>query len=599
MTDQLLLVPYPKRVTRREGTFSIAESRYTQLIAEKPAELFAAACQSGLDWEITASPSVPKGELGLLIRLDLESGIDSQGYKLTIRPERIEIVASDPAGAFYGSCTLRQLIRQFGKALPCLAIVDSPDFPERGVMLDISRDKVPTMETLRALVDMLAEWKINQFQLYTEHTFAYPGHREVWKDASPMTGEEIIELDAYCESKFIDLVPNQNSFGHMERWLKHDRYRPMAESPNGGETAWGYRDYPFSLCPIDRRSIPFVGKLFDDLLPHFSSKYFNVGCDETVDLGYGRSKKACKERGTGRVYLDFLLSIYREVTRHGRKMQFWWDIILHYPELVSELPKDVVALEWGYEANHPFAKHAKKIAESGLEFYVCPGTSSWNTLVGRTENAIVNITTAAKVGKKHGARGLLNTDWGDYGHWQPLSVAYLGYMVGAAASWNAGSNVRNNLVENLSLHAFGDPSSKTGRAFYDLGDLYRIFPKYTSNHNVQWKMLQASLDDPAAVDGLTPEQFKELAARTEEIASAAAGDEMAIPDAEIVREELRYLYDLMRLSTAAGLVRLGAPRPGSLENEIAQIKQSHNRVWLLRNRPGGMEDSLKHMGFLG
>ena len=54
-------------------------------------------------------------------------------------------------------------------------------------MLDISRDKVPTMPTLFALVDRLAEWKINQLQLYIEHTFAYRGHEEVWRNADPMT----------------------------------------------------------------------------------------------------------------------------------------------------------------------------------------------------------------------------------------------------------------------------------------------------------------------------------------------------------------------------------------------------------------------------
>lgn len=596
--SELLLTPPPKRLTKRDGVFNAGGKRYLQISSERPSELMIAAKQAGLDLEVTASPSVPKGELGLVIRLDAESGIEQQGYKLSIGPECIEIVASSASGAFYGACTLRQIVRQCGEELPCLSISDSPDFAERGVMLDISRDKVPTMETLYRLVDQLAEFKINQFQLYTEHTFAYPSHREVWAEASPMTGEQIIEIDAYCRARFIDLVPNQNSFGHMERWLKFDRYRPMAESPNGGETAWGRRDYPFSLCPIDKKSIPFVRGLYDELLPHFTSSYFNVGLDETIDLGYGRSKLVCKERGTGRVYLDFLLQIYQEVKKRGRRMQFWWDIILHYPELIDELPRDLIALEWGYEWNHPFAEHTKRIADSGLEFHVCPGTSSWNALVGRTENAIVNITTAAKSGAKHGARGLLNTDWGDFGHWQPLSVSYLGYMVGAAASWNARADVRDRLAENLSLHFFGDASGKTGRAFYDLGDLYRLFDTYTSNHNVQWAVLQKPVDDPKVVEGLTREQFENLAARTEEIARAFDGEHMTIPDAGIVREEFCFLVKLMRLSSTAGLVRLGEPRPDTLADQIAEIKQYHNAVWLLRNRPGGMVDSLGTMVFL-
>ena len=54
-------------------------------------------------------------------------------------------------------------------------------------MLDVARDRVPTIETLFALVDRLAGWKLNQLQLYMEHTFAYAGHEEVWRHADPYT----------------------------------------------------------------------------------------------------------------------------------------------------------------------------------------------------------------------------------------------------------------------------------------------------------------------------------------------------------------------------------------------------------------------------
>ena len=151
-----------------------------------------------------------------------------------------------------------------------------------------------------------------------------------------MTGEEILALDAYCRERYIELVPNQNSFGHMARWLTHPRYRPLAETQDGFDTPWGHDDYPLSLCPVDPGSMELVRSLFDELLPHFSSRQFNVGCDETIDLGQVRSKAAVEELGTGRVYLDFLLQIYREVKARGRTMQFWGDIIMAHPELVPE-----------------------------------------------------------------------------------------------------------------------------------------------------------------------------------------------------------------------------------------------------------------------
>lgn len=588
----LFLAPVPKKLSVKDGTFDASSKLYIRIDARDPQSLIPAARQTGLGWKITASPKAPKNQLGLIIRLDESRDIPPEGYKLDIHRDSMEIIASTPAGAFYGACTLAQIIRQCGDALGCLSISDWPDYLNRGVMLDISRDKVPTMETLYRLVDMLASWKINQFQLYTEHTFAYLAHPIVWRDASPMTGEQILELDAYCKSKFIQLVPNQNSFGHMERWLKHDDYRPMAENPNGGETAWGYRDYPFSLCPIDRRAVPFIGGLFDELLPHFTSEFVNVGMDETIDLGYGRSKNVCKKLGTGRVYLDYLLQIHDLVTKHGRTMMFWGDIITHHPELIAELPKDTIALEWGYEFDHPFREHGAMFREARIPFYVCPGASNWCSLAGRTDNAIDNIASAATNGLANGAIGMLNTSWGDVGHWDPLPVAYLGFLVGAMTSWNAKANPREALTDRLSLHAFGDPTGKTGRAFHDLGNLGLSFNARKHNNTILWQVLFTKLDNPKVTEGLTLSQFNDVERKLRDISAAFQGDGMTIPDAGAVRSELQFLFDILHLSADVGRMRLGGPSVKDLPSRVARIKDDHRRVWLMRNRPGGLEDSV-------
>jgi hexosaminidase len=181
---------------------------------------------------------------------------------------------ADEAGLFYGVQTLRQIVAQTGDhPLPCLEIEDWPDFPVRGVMLDISRDKVYRMETLLMLVDELSSWKINQLQLYTEHTFAYAGHEMVWGDASPIIPEEILILDRYCQERFIELVPNQNSLGHLSRWLKHPQYQHLAETTEPVATPWGgLQIEPYSLSPVLPESLAFISSLYDQLLPNFSSK---------------------------------------------------------------------------------------------------------------------------------------------------------------------------------------------------------------------------------------------------------------------------------------------------------------------------------------
>ena len=194
-------------------------------------------------------------------------------------------------------------------------------FETRGYMLDISRDRIPTMRTLRLVVDILARCRYNQFQLYMEHSFAYGGHEQVWEDADPLVPAEIAKLQAYCEMQGIELVPNQNTFGHMERWLTLPKYNPLAKFPKGGAlTPWGtVKKFPTTLDPANPGSLALVEDLLSQLLPNFDSPLVNIGCDETFDLlGNGRSAAAVKEKGEGRVYLDFLLKVADLARARGR-----------------------------------------------------------------------------------------------------------------------------------------------------------------------------------------------------------------------------------------------------------------------------------------
>ena len=106
-------------------------------------------------------------------------------------------------------------------------------------MLDISRDKVPTTASLERLIDLLASLKVNQVQLYSEHTFAYRNHPTVHAGASPLDAEEIRRLDAFCRARHVELVPNQNCLGHMNRWLAHEPYRHLAIAPDGFVDPYG------------------------------------------------------------------------------------------------------------------------------------------------------------------------------------------------------------------------------------------------------------------------------------------------------------------------------------------------------------------------
>jgi len=601
-----ILLPEPQNIAYLQGTHKLNSEQFIFLDLSSSDKLLGigrmvqeSLAQVGPRWELTAAQRPQPQRIGATITIDPIKIQRPQGYRLIIDANQISVVAHDAAGAFYAAQTLKQICRQRQgmQELVCMEVNDWPDFTNRGVLLDISRDKVPTMKTLYELADLLSEWKINQFQLYTEHTFAYRNHRVVWDKASPMTGEEILALDAYCRERFIELVPNQSSFAHLERWLKHKEYVHLAER----------EDSPFSLSPAVRGSIELLAELYDELLPHFSSSKFNVNCDETFDLGSGKSKEICERLGKSRVYLDFLLKIHQLVQKHNRKMLFWGDIILHNPELISELPKDITAMVWGYEANHPFSEQCPKFAASGVPFYVCPGTSSWNSIAGRTENAIENLRNAAENGLAHGAIGYLNTDWGDNGHWQPLPVSYLGYAYGAAVSWARQSNQNSDLPRVLDLHTFRDKAGVMGRLIYDLGNAYKEPGMLLGNQSILFYILQNPEDSVSAgpYAGLTVDCLKKTRDYIDRVMSPLPQARMEHPDAQQVADEVSNAAALLRHACCLAIARLQTTDgkidsiPENTRKELAadlrKIITEHKRLWLLRNREGGLVDSAARM----
>ncbi|MEP6984041.1 MAG: glycoside hydrolase family 20 zincin-like fold domain-containing protein [Chloroflexota bacterium] len=615
MVSHPFLLPVPRYLTLKEDFFDLPAKALivisnASLLFEAQSLQSALSQFAHLNWDIVTGKNYPS--VGVTLQLD-DTLSHPQGFQIAITADGINITAKDASGIFYSVCTLNQLIQQYQIHIPCLQIEDWPDFPARGVMLDISRDKVPTLQTILDLVDRLASLKVNQLQLYMEHTFAYRNHPEVWAKATPFTGEDILILDAFCRQRHVELVPNQNSLGHTERWLKHERYHHLAECPDGFEAPWGGHSAPTTLNPLDAGSIELMASLYDELLPHFSSQLLNVGGDEPWELGKGKSKSEVEARG-GRVYLDYITKIHHEVIARGHKMQFWGDIIVHYPDLVSELPKDVTAMLWGYEGGEKAAEEWERqctlLEKSGVPFYVCPGTSSWNSIAGRSDNAIDNCRISAVSGLKHGAIGFLNTDWGDNGHWQPFSISYLGYAYGAGVSWCLQTNDQLDLPPLLDRFIFNDAASIMGKLAYDLGEVYKIIgPEHINGQVLAYSMqlpadkLKSGIASHEAWSGskadMSPETFRRTVETIQQIIAPINQAQMQRPDAATITAEFQQAANLL-LHSAHRLLFVtdeeGSPQ--ALSDELQNVLVKQQELWLTRNRPGGLDDSLKRFDTL-
>ena len=513
---ELVLLPQPKRIEMFKGAFRLNADTLIQLLPSCAAALHVVALQlkqeifadTGIEISIVSSAKSPRKENLIVVGTvddpsweDYAESLDelvSQAYTLKINKEGVLAVGGDLDGAAYALQTLRQIVRTSGVLLPSLAIDDWPSLPNRGLMLDVCRGKVPTLDTLKLLVDELAAFKINVLQLYTEHTFSFASHPRIGENCGSLTPEDILELDAYAHDRRLTLMPNLQAFGHCAHILRIPRYADLAESG----ALW-------SLSPVLEGTYTLLGDMFADLTPAFSCKVLNVDCDETWDLGYGLSAERCEEVGRGRVYLEHINRLRELAAENGCHIQMWGDILLHYPELVGDLAEDITLLDWHYEASDDYPS-TRIFGESGRDFWVCPGTSSWNTIFPRIENANINIRNLIRQGLAEGAIGVLNTDWGDHGHYQPIGQSWYGYIYGAEQSWTGGETDDDAFDSAFGHLFFGANGTVIVEAIRAVGALNAVDDMARGNSS---RGIYALLEDPVLAEvslSLSPETLRRI-----------------------------------------------------------------------------------------
>jgi hexosaminidase len=515
---------------------------------------------------------------------------DSEGYKLKILPGGVEIYSAADAGTYYAIQTLKDLTALFRNKLPCCIIEDWPDFKRRGVYLDCSRGKVPKLSTLKDLAIRLAHWKINELQLYIENVFTFKKHPEIGKGYSPFTPDELLELQSHCKKHHIRLVGSLASFGHFEKILALLKYRHLGEMP-------GFRGFPggTTLCPVDPVSIKLVGELYSEFVPLFEAEDFNVCCDETWELGKGRSKKLADRIGTGKVYLDFLLKIHRLCQKYGKRMNLWADIVLKYPELLNKLPKDIVLLNWEYEQNGKNIYRTKELAKAKLPFMVCPGTSGWLTHESRLSNSMANVMNFAKQGRKFGAEGLLNTDWGDNGHRNFLGVSLHSFAHGAAHSWNGKAVDNNKFTENFCNHFFRQPS--LAKIIKVLGNNYLTCGTNVLNRSWLYFALVEPVKNIESDSYINLMNEKGLKKIIEQFSDESIWPKLSKTEnfKKTAYEELKLAgqMDCLAAKRSLALKKKKYPELRQMKKQIQKMADNFKRLWLLQNKVSRLNDNLQ------
>lgn len=500
----MYIIPNPKSYKKEKGTFKITVDTVINLEYKCDFQDLQAAIEiqkeleNILGFKLSINKSFDKHKNSINIIRDNRVG--DEAYKIRIDSNSIDIIAEKSVGIFYGTQTLKQIIRQCGSLVQAVTIEDEPYFKNRGFYHDVTRGKVPTLDTLKELVDKAAFYKINQIQLYIEHSFAFKGMSEVWIDKDPLTAEEILLLDEYCIKKHVELIPSLSTFGHLYEALRTRTFSDLCELEGRDEGEYSFVDRMahHTLDVSNDKSLAFVENMLNQFIPLFSSNKFNICCDETFDLGKGKNKNNASKIGVGKLYTNFLNKVINLVKTHNKKVLFWGDVILNHPDSLGDIPNDAICLNWNYYylANED---GTKKISESGIEQYVCPGVAGWSRLSNLIENGFININKMISYGVKYGATGVLNTDWGDYGHINLLSNSMPGMIYGASLSWNPETDKElNEAYEAISLVEYGDESRQIVKLLKELGEAEKIGwseivrwkEKYDTDENVKKEFVE-------------------------------------------------------------------------------------------------------------
>jgi len=346
---------------------------------------------------------------GKAIRLSLNTQGDPQlgdeGYKLDVTPAGVEIRANKPAGLFYGSQTLIQMIPLVETAdrksppvrvsVPGAKIVDYPRFAWRGLMLDVSR-RFLSKEFVKRFVDQMSRYKFNTFHWHLTDDdgwrieikslpklteigawrvprtgkygyFASVGPEEAPTEGGFYTQEDIREIVAYAAERFITVVPEIDLPGHSSTFIAS--YPEVScngqQFPTYSGTRGDLKDDV--ICVGNAENFKVLDQVFTEIAALFPGQYIHIGGDEVNPALWNQCPK-CKDLMQAQAQKDphglqayFTKKMSEMLAAKGKKMVGWDEI------LDGDIPKDSLVMAWrGAEKGTEAAKKGHQVVMSPI-----------------------------------------------------------------------------------------------------------------------------------------------------------------------------------------------------------------------------------------
>lgn len=397
---------------------------------------------------------------------------ERQAYIIKITPRKIVLQATTEQGLFYARQSLNQIIKYQNVTtsksefeIPCMTITDWPALEYRGWMDDVSRGPIPTVDFIKKEIRTLASYKMNFFQLYTEHVFKLESHPDI-APADGLTAQEIKELTEYAKQYHVEFMGNQQCFAHAEKTLMIQHYYDeIGDTKN-------------NFDPSNPKTYKFLEDVFSEVAPAYESGYFNINCDETEGLGSGKAKEYVEKTGKDKAYCEHINKVCDILKRHGKTVMMWGDIIAKNPSMIDKLPENVQFVVWSYGASDSFTEMLRPFKESGHTFWVATGANCWNTVFPDIQTYMKNIANFARDAYASGAKGLMNTAWDDYGE-SMFSSTWHSMIWAAETAWHpkTGLEYEDDFNKLFEIQYFNKKTenNEAVAAFYNLNEINMTF----------------------------------------------------------------------------------------------------------------------------
>jgi len=596
-------IPKPKKI------FLQAKPEERDRLRRRAGEIFPdleIASEPGDQYFLSSHPGAP--ELSALEQKfseparNLSPEIRDQAYLLNAENDRISIFAGGAPGLYYGLLSLAELFQKNGGALEYF---DHPIFSRRGFLQDLSRGQVLTPAGFERLAEALSAFRYNWLTFNLEHNFGYERHPEIPGSDDQLLKSEAKALFELCKEHYVEVVPMQQSFGHLRGILSRQKYRHLAFDE---KLLW-------SLDPRKDEIYSLLAELYQEQAECFPGKYFLVGLDEPFDL-----KKYWKPELAGgqefpEIYLEHLRKLNRMITGLGRRLMVWGDIFVAHPELLPEVPEDVVIINWQYgtsnqEDENFYLGRSKAIAESGREFYPATATWSYARLFPELKTMESNNRNFLKVGARLGAKGALLTNWGDLGHLQLLGGIALPIAFFAVNSWRPREISLPEFGKDFALNFFNDRSGKSAELYLLLDRLNQVVsPGKFFGGSALFVLLDElfSLQYLPARSGSEPslsDQLVKIVKETEILTSGLGNLKNSewLLDLKPMIYALGILFSKILIQENASLIFQQPSKReevlilfGHLSNYFQQFALALRDRWLVQAKPRGLERNLARL----